>query len=137
MKCNGDCFNCIYEDCTNEVDPAYVDRLNELQRKYHKKWRSEHLEESRAYAREWRKAHADSINAKNRVERMQKRTCTICKKKLIKQESVLKYHRQYFCGLYCVKEFMLKQAIERQELKTVQVPTMEGKFEKIQVYSTK
>lgn len=34
MKCDGDCFNCKFEDCTNGVSPEYVDRLNELRREY-------------------------------------------------------------------------------------------------------
>lgn len=46
MKCDGDCFNCKYEDCTNGVSQEYVDRLNELHREYARKWRKEHYEQA-------------------------------------------------------------------------------------------
>ena len=48
--CNGDCFNCVYDDCIYDegIDPKKA-RKRETQRRYYEK----HKEKMQAYKRQW------------------------------------------------------------------------------------
>lgn len=68
MKCNGDCFNCIYPDCINDYVKPY-------DAEYHKKYKKEHREQQNKRKRELR------------AERKASGICVECGKRPIAENS--------------------------------------------------
>lgn len=57
MKCNLDCFNCLFPDCFNDVQD---------QREYKKAYYLKHREEMIARAKKWNAEHPEQCREKNR-----------------------------------------------------------------------
>lgn len=55
MKCNGDCLNCIYDDCISDKDREKV-------KAYWRQYRKDHKEKYKEYEhRRYIKNHADEM----------------------------------------------------------------------------
>lgn len=61
--CNGDCFNCVYDDCIYDegIDPTKA-RKRETQRRYYEK----HKEKMQAYKRQWYEEHKEHVRQQKR-----------------------------------------------------------------------
>lgn len=62
MTCNGDCFNCIYDDCVCETDA----RQRESRRLRYQNRTEEEKTKSREYFNKWRKANSEKLKEYHR-----------------------------------------------------------------------
>lgn len=71
MKCNNDCFNCIFPDCIKDVGEKPVDeekaeRRREHRRLYNIRYRQEHkaelAEKKRIYDKKYRAEHKERLH---------------------------------------------------------------------------
>lgn len=94
MTCNGDCFNCIYDDCVvsepqllrlmraeRGVSKKVLEAKKEKDRERARSYYQKHREACKAKSREWKKAHPEKVaeyvqrqKEKRAKARMQKET---------------------------------------------------------------
>lgn len=126
MKCNGNCFECAYEDCILDFAPKDQESQLKYHREYQAKWRSENRERYRANQNRWRNAHKEQINEKRRTRLLLARKCDYCGLELKVRDSVLKYGKHYFCNLTCVQDYLLDCVIAKGGIKTIIMPHTES-----------
>ena len=59
MKCNRDCFNCIYDDCIADFKSDYYQNNRERIIANTKKWKQEHPEQAKEQIKRYYREHRE------------------------------------------------------------------------------